>query len=186
MRIMIDNARLLSFPVHVAMSRRPPSEKGWLAHYRELIGTWTRRSGSRHDAEDAAHDVVANMLRNGDGAVLDPKAYLYGASQNRLNGEVRRQLRREVIALDELPDADHPAHEDPDSALRAGQLADALKAALAELPLKCQQVFLWNKLEGYTQAEIAGKLGLTQSTVEKHMKRALGHIQKRLQDHAPH
>ncbi len=168
------------------MSRRPPSEKGWLAHYRELIGTWTRRSGSRHDAEDAAQDVVANMLRNGDGAVLDPKAYLYGASQNRLNGEVRRQLRREVIALDDLPDADHPAHEDPESALRAAQLADALKTALTELPLKCQQVFLWNKLEGYTQAEIAGKLGLTQSTVEKHMKRALSHIQKRLQDHAPH
>jgi RNA polymerase sigma-70 factor (ECF subfamily) len=168
------------------MSRRPSSEKGWLAHYRELIGTWTRRSGSRQDAEDAAHDVVANMLRNGDAAVLDPKAYLYGASQNRLKGEIRRQSRRVEVSLDELPDAEHPAQADPDSAIRAAQLADALKAALAELPLKVQQVFLWNKLEGYTQAEIARKLGLTQSTVEKHMKRALSHIHDRWQDHAPH
>lgn len=168
------------------MSRRPPSDKGWLAHYRELIGTWTRRSGSRQDAEDAAHDVVANMLRNGDAAVLDPKAYLYGASQNRLKGEMRRQSRREQLSLDELTDAEHPVQSDPESAIRAAQLADALKRALAELPLKCQQVFLWNKLEGYTQAEIAQKLGLTQSTVEKHMKRALSHIHDRLQDHAPH
>ncbi|EJO29082.1 RNA polymerase sigma factor [Achromobacter marplatensis] len=168
------------------MSRPPPSDKGWLAHYRELIGTWTRRGSSRPDAEDAAHDVVANMLRNGDAAVLDPKAYLYGASQNRLNGEIRRQSRREQVSLDELPDAEHPVQSDPESAIRAAQLADALKAALAELPLKCRQVFLWNKLEGYTQAEIAQKLGLTQSSVEKYMRRALAHIHDRLQDHAPH
>ncbi|CAB3655747.1 RNA polymerase sigma factor [Achromobacter pestifer] len=168
------------------MSRHPPSDKGWLAHYCELIGAWTRRGGSRHDAEDAAHDVVANMLRNGDATVLDPKAYLYGASQNRLNGEIRRQARRDQVSLDELPDAEHPVQSDPESSIRAAQLADALKAALTELPVKCQQVFLWNKLEGYTQAEIAQKLGLTQSTVEKHMRRALAHIHDRLQDHAPH
>ena len=56
----------------------------------------------------------------------------------------------------------------------------AAQLALAELPLKCQQVFLWNKLEGYTQAEIAQKLGLTQSAVEKHMMTAL----KRLAEHS--
>lgn len=184
---MIDNAGLPPRCCHrLPMSRRPSFDKGWLAHYRELIGSWTRRGASRHDAEDAAHDVVANMLRNGDAAVLDPKAYLYGASQNRLNGEIRRQSRREQVSLDELPDAEHPVQSDPESAIRAAQLADALKVALAELPLKCQQVFLWNKLEGYTQAEIAQKLGLTQSTVEKHMRRALAHIHDRLQDHAPH
>ncbi|MNT85961.1 putative RNA polymerase sigma factor FecI [compost metagenome] len=103
-----------------------------------------------------------------------------------MNGEIRRQSRREQVSLDELPDAEHPVQSDPESAIRASQLADALKAALAELPLKCRQVFLWNKLEGYTQAEIAQKLGLTQSTVEKHMRRALAHIHDRLQDHAPH
>ncbi|MFY3432554.1 sigma-70 family RNA polymerase sigma factor [Achromobacter mucicolens] len=184
---MIDNATLSACDfLLLSMSRPPPSEKGWLAHYRELIGTWTRRSTSRHDAEDAAQDVVANMLRNGESAVLDPKAYLYGASQNRLNGEFRRQARREVLSLDALSDAEHPVQADPESSIRAAQLADALKSALAELPLKCQQVFLWNKLEGFTQAEIAEKLGLTQSMVEKHMKRALTHIHDRLQDHAPH
>lgn len=128
------------------MPGRPSSNKGWLAHYRELIGAWTRRGASRHDAEDAAQDVVANMLRNGDAAVLDPKAYLYGASQNRLNGEFRRQSRHEQVSLDELPDAEHPVQSDPESAIRASQLVDALKTALADLPLKCQQVFCGTSL----------------------------------------
>lgn len=126
------------------------------------------------------------MLRNGDAGVLDSKAYLYGASQNRLNDEFRRQSRHEPLGLDDLTDAGAALPLDPEVALRTAQLADALKRALAELPLKPRQVFLWNKLEGYTQAEIAEKLGLTQSSVEKHMRRALTHIHDRLQDHAPH
>lgn len=168
------------------MSRSPPAPKGWLTYYRGLIGTWTKRGASSPDAEDAAHDVVVNLLQKGDAAVLDAKAYLYGASQNRLAGEFRRQRRSEAVSLDSLTDDQHPVSDDLESAIRGAQLAQALKIALLELPLKCQQVFLWNKIEGYTQEEIAQKLGLSQSMVEKHMKRALRHLQERLQNHAPH
>ncbi|NYT68860.1 RNA polymerase sigma factor [Pusillimonas noertemannii] len=168
------------------MSRRSSPPKGWLAHYRELMGVWAQRNSAPRDAEDAAHDVVVNLLKNGDAAVLDQKAYLYGASQNRLAGEFRRQRRNETVSLDALAEEDHPLLHDPESAIRTAQLMQALKLALSELPLKSQQVFLWNKIEGYTQEEIAQKLGLTQSMVEKHMKRALRHIQDKLQSYAPH
>lgn len=168
------------------MSRSPTSKKGWLAHYRELMGTWTQRGSVSAVAEDAVHDVVVNLLQNGDAVVLDSKAYLYGASQNRLAGEFRRQRRNELISMDALAEDEHPLIDDPESAIRASQLAQALKLALSELPLKCQHVFLWNKIEGYTQEEIAQKLGLSQSMVEKYMKRALRHIQEKLQDYAPH
>ncbi|KAA0889193.1 sigma-70 family RNA polymerase sigma factor [Pusillimonas sp. ANT_WB101] len=168
------------------MSRSPTSHKGWLTYYRGLIGTWTKRSSSPHDAEDAAHDVVVNLLQKGDAAVLDSKSYLYGASQNRLVGEFRRQRRSERISMDALAEDEQPLSDDPESAIRAAQLAEALKLALLELPLKCQQVFLWNKIEGYTQEEVAQKLGLSQSMVEKHMKRTLRHIQEKLQGYAPH
>lgn len=165
-------------------SRQPPAH-GWLAYYRGLIGGWTRRNERRPEAEDAAQDVVANLLRNGDEAVVDAKAYLYGATRLRLTGELRRQSVRERIALDDLPEADHPQQADPEADVRATQLADALKRALAELPIRTQQVFLWHKLEGYTHAEIAAKLGLSHSAIEKHMRRALSHIHQRLQAYAP-
>lgn len=46
--------------------------------------------------------------------------------------------------------------------------------------------FLVNKIEGYTQEEIARKLQLTPSSVEKYMKRAMRHLQEKLQNYAPH
>lgn len=168
------------------MSHRHSTSKGWLAHYRELMGGWARRNSQPSDAEDAAHDAVVRLLHNGDAGVLDPRAYLHTASQNRLVGEIRRQRRAAIVSFEELSEDDHPVVLDADGAIRAEQLLGALRRALDELPLKTRQVFLWNKIEGYTQAEIAQKLGLTSSMVEKHMKRALQHIQKKLQNHAPH
>lgn len=156
-------------------------------HYRELIGTWARRNSLPQDAEDAAQDTAANLLSGGEQtAVLDHKSYLYRAANNRLISEIRRQARHPLQPLDQLAPHEHPASDGPEAALQAAELARALRSALQELPPKCQQVFLWNKLEGYTQSEIAHKLGLTQSMVEKHMKRALRHLQEKLQNYASH
>jgi len=166
------------------MSRPRPFDKGWLAHYRELIGTWARGNALTHDADDAAQDSIAHILANERAAVLDRKAYLFRCARNRLVSEIRRQARGNFLSLEALAEDEQPVADDPDATLRADELARALKTALAELPLKSQQVFLWNKIEGYTQEEIARRLELTPSMVEKHMKRALSHLRDRLRHHA--
>lgn len=168
------------------MSSRPTSKKTWLAHYSGLIGSWAKRSSLPQDAEDAAQDSIEGLLRGEHAAALDQKAYLYRSAQNQLISEIRRQSRQELVALQDLHEDEHPVQPGPDSDLRMAQLSQALRDALQELPLKCQQVFLWNKIEGYTQKEIAEKLDLTPSSVEKYMKRALRHLQKKLQNYAPH
>ena len=168
------------------MSRHPASKKGWLALYSGLIGSWAKRSSAPQDAEDAAQDSIEGLLRGEHAAALDQKAYLYRSAQNQLISEIRRQARQEFLPLHELHEDQHPVQSGPDSDLRMEQLSRAMQQALQELPLKCQQVFLWNKIEGYTQKEIAQKLGLTPSSVEKYMKRALKHLQEKLQNYAPH
>lgn len=168
------------------MSRPPASKKGWLAHYGALIGAWAKGNSQPQDAEDAAQDAIETALRGDHTAVLDQKSYLYRTAQNRLISDIRRQSRHDVLPLHDLTEDEHPSLHDPDAALRTAELTRALHAALQELPLKCQQVFLWNKIEGYSQEEIARTLGLTPSSVEKYMKRALLHLQERLHTHAPH
>ena len=168
------------------MSRPPAPKKGWLPHYSGLIGAWAKRNALPQDAEDAVQDSIEGLLRGEHAAALDQKAYLYRTAQNRLVSEIRRQARYEVLPLHELNEDEHPLQPDSDVALRTAELAQALRIALSELPLKCQQVFLWNKIEGYTQEEIARKLQLTPSSVEKYMKRALRHLQDNLQSYAPH
>ena len=69
--------------------------------------------------------------------------------------------------------------------MHAIQLADAIERALAELPLNCRRVFIWQKIEGLTQQEIATRLGLSKNMVEKYMIRTLRHLRDRLDASAP-
>ncbi len=168
------------------MSRPPPSTKGWLAYYSELVNTWAKRSSSRQDAEDATHDSIVQLLAMDATAIDNPRGYLHRSVRNRLTDVHRRDQVLNVLSLDDLQEADHPLLTDPDAHARTAQLLASLKEALAELPLKCRQVFLWHKLEGYTQEEIAQRLGISVSMVEKYMIRAARHLRNRLQHYASH
>lgn len=153
--------------------------KGFLDHYHELVGTWTRKLRSRHQAEDLAHDAFVRVLESEQSAVEQPRAYLHQAARNIAVDGYRREDRRQSLeqqAMDLAP----PSTEDPEAYLNALQLADSVERALAELPLNCRKVFIWQKLEGLTQAEIAERMGLTRNMVEKYMIRTLRHLREHL------
>lgn len=168
------------------MSRSSAPKRGWLAHYGELVAVWSKWTGNRQDAEDATQDVVVRALESDAGAWLNSRAYMHRSVHNRLVDGYRRSSVLHTVPLHELDEADHPLVQGPDAQAGAAELLAALKAALASLPLKCRQVFLLHRLEGYTQEEIAKKLGISVSMVEKHMIRASKHLRKELQNHAPH
>ena len=50
-----------------------------------------------------------------------------------------------------------------------------LQRALSELPAACRECFLLRKLDGLSHLEIADRLEISRSMVEKHMVRALLH-----------
>lgn len=57
-----------------------------------------------------------------------------------------------------------------------------LRDAVAELPERTQQIFRLNRLEGLTYAEVARRLGISDSSVQKHLAKALAHVMRRLQE----
>lgn len=153
--------------------------KGFLDHYHELIGTWTRKLRNRQQAEDLAHDAFVRVLESGQDEVEQPRAYLHQTARNIAVDGYRREDRRQSLeqqALDLSPSVD----DDPEAYMSALQLADRIERALAELPLNCRKVFVWQKLEGLTQAEIAERMGLTKNMVEKYMIRTLRHLREHL------
>lgn len=159
----------------------------WLQYYQELLRTWTRRTGSRQDAEDATHDVLAMALEGKiKTSLVHPKGFLHRCVRNRLTDQHRRGNILDTLPLHHLHEDDQPAVDDPDSHIRHTQLLDSLTEALAELPLKCRQVFIWQKLEGYSQEEIAKRLDISVNMVQKYMIRALHHLRDRLQDYSPY
>ncbi len=166
------------------MSRPPASSKGWLAHYSELLVAWRRKNPQ--DGEDAMQDAVVGMLENGLTTIKNPRAYL---ARSTANGLVDRYRHRGVLGLrplDELGEDDHPAIQDSQASIYTKEVLDALMAALQELPLSCQKVYIRHRLEGWSHAEIAADMGISRSMVEKHMNRALLHIHERLQKYSPY
>lgn len=153
--------------------------KGFLDHYHELIGTWTRKLRNRQQAEDLAHDAFVRVLESAQGEVEQPRAYLHQTARNIAVDGFRREDRRQSLELQAL-ELSPSIDDDPEAYMNALQLADSVERALAELPLNCRRVFIWQKLEGLTQAEIAERMGLTKNMVEKYMIRTLRHLREHL------
>ncbi|AGN77881.1 MULTISPECIES: sigma-70 family RNA polymerase sigma factor [Pseudomonas] len=161
------------------MTQTVSGHKGFLDHYHELIGTWTRKLRSRQQAEDLAHDAFVRVLENPREQVEQPRAYLHQTARNLAVDGLRREDRRQALALEAI-DNGTTGSDDPEAYVHALELADSVERALAELPLNCRQVFIWQKLEGLTQAEIAERMGLSKNMVEKYMIRTLRHLREHL------
>ncbi|HEC54836.1 MAG TPA: sigma-70 family RNA polymerase sigma factor [Gammaproteobacteria bacterium] len=165
------------------MIPQPPRRTGFFEHYEELIRTWTRRLRNRQEAEDLAHDTFVRVLEAKSVQVEQPRAYLHQTARNIAVDAYRREDRREAMELGALDQT--PPSGDPEHFMHAIQLADSIEQALAELPLNCRKIFIWQKIEGLTQQEIAERLGLSKNMVEKYMIRTLRHLRDRLDAMAP-
>ena len=64
-------------------------------------------------------------------------------------------------------------------------LAKELSVALEQLPEKCKEVFLLNKVEGKKQKEIALELGISVKAVEKHIATAKVKLREQLEKKFP-
>ena len=110
--------------------------------------------------------------------VPEPRAYLFVATRNLALDRLRRS-RTEARAdtpLTALPDPS----PSPEDAATSRQRLKLLVAALNELPAATRAVFLMARVDGLPHREIAMRLGISVSMVEKHIMRAVGHTRERL------
>lgn len=141
-----------------------------------------RLVGSETVAEDVFQDAFLNLLGAApDAGIHQPRSYLTRTVRNLAIDHLRRKKLQEryFVSLDvaqsvpsETPDAEQSA---------AYRLAvERLGEAIDELPPKCRQVFVLHKFDGLSYREIAKKLGISASMVEKHMIKAIAHCRDHL------
>jgi RNA polymerase sigma-70 factor (ECF subfamily) len=152
-------------------------------HGRDLQRFLTRRLGCAETAKDLAQDTFLRLLQASPGqALLNPRAFLFRIAANLVIDYHRRQQHRTT-----LPDTDVPADApDPCPSLEtvvwSKQQVALLKQSIEELPPKCRQVFLLIKFHHLTHSEVATRLGISRSTVVKHMVKAVDYCRHRVQD----
>lgn len=142
--------------------------------HRSWLLTWLRRNlASAERAEDLSQDTFVRLLgRDELPAPRQPRAFLMAVAKGLLFDHFRRSALEQAY-LEELmlvPEAEHPSPEDLHLILEDLKAIDRL---LGKLSSKARAAFLYNRLDGLSHAEIAGKLGVSVPRVRQYLAQGM-------------
>ncbi|QLE01264.1 RNA polymerase sigma-70 factor [Galbibacter sp. BG1] len=125
-------------------------------------------------AEDCVQDVFTDLWRRGEELeISNHKAYLFQAVKYQCAKQLKKQSRfTSMFGLGEIFSHQSEVDESLLALERQKMLSEVLRQ-IDLLPEKCQMVFRLSKLEQKSNKEIASELGITTSTVENHINKAL-------------
>ncbi len=151
--------------------------------YTPALRRYFRKRESRPaDIDDLIQEVFTRVAkRTGDDEIQQPEAYLLRAASNVWRDFLRKK-QTHLASVHEEFDDEQLLHgsESPEHMLQGQQAVEAVIAALNELPERSRQVFVLCRVEGMRQRQVASRLGVSVSSVEKHMIRAVAHLADRL------
>jgi RNA polymerase sigma-70 factor (ECF subfamily) len=160
----------------------------YLARREALRRYFALRLGSAEAAEDLVQDIYFKVTAGAHAEdIANPAGFLYRLGTNLMLDRLkqqRRAARREqgwveanAVTLGGEAVAQAPQ---ADEAMASRQRYQAMLAALEDLTPACRRAFRLHKLQGLSHAETAQALGVSKSTVEKHVSAALKHLIARL------
>lgn len=155
-------------------------------YYSGLVVYANQFLSSRANAEDIVHDVFTSLWEKR--AVITPdfylKGYLFTAVRNRCLNYIEHQRIQTEYQKSLLAKGDIGGSLTWEYFVES-ELSQLIEEALDKLPPQQKKVFLMNRFENKTAAEIAAELGISPRTVEKHIEKALQSLRKNLKDYLP-
>lgn len=159
----------------------------YLERREDLKRYFTLRLGSAEAAEDLVQDIYFKVSAGTDETIVNPAAFLFRLGANLMLDRLKQQRRAQArdrgwaetqsVSLGGEEVADAPP---ADEAMASRQRLERMLEALNELSPACRRAFQLHKLEGLSHAQTAAEMGVSKSTIEKHISAALKHLLKRL------
>jgi RNA polymerase sigma-70 factor (ECF subfamily) len=158
------------------------------AYRRELCGSAERITLSTEIAEEVVQDVFLAIWtgRSHWNITTSLGAYLHRAVHNVATRAATSRTRGgassgELTAASRSePERFHDQAPNPEVLAERVALAEAVSAAVDDMPVRAREVFLLSRGKELTNREIAVRLGLSTKTVESHMNRAFSVLRDRL------
>ena len=146
--------------------------------YLELLRYLSRKTNDPHAAADLAQESITRVLTiQASGELIsNARALLFRIANNLLTDQYRQRHIREHENIDTLEQADMPAipsYQQPEEIMSATQTYQAYSQTIEALPPRCREAFILHVLDGLPQADVAEKMGISRSMVEKHIVRAI-------------
>lgn len=144
------------------------------------VRSWLRlhaASLNAADVDDLIQESYARLWKSQFSEVTHARAYFYTIVRNLLAEWARRARVVPMERMGEIEALRIISEEPgPERRLSARQELERLMEIIATLPDQCRRAFQLRKFDGLSQREIAGVMGITEKTVEKHLAKALMRI----------
>jgi RNA polymerase sigma factor (sigma-70 family) len=157
--------------------------------YREnnaaLLRFIATKLGSTQEAKEVVQEAYVRLLGlSNRAAVSYLRAFLFKTAANLATDRLRERTRRGHLM--DLANAELPVFElSPERQIDGEQALQRLHDAIAELPVKCREVFLLYRLEGLRAQEIAIRVGIQERMVWLYIARALEYLRGRVEGPTP-
>lgn len=147
-----------------------------------LVRYFLRRVPDAAEAEDMVQEVFLRLIRRGGVGELEKlDAYVFETAASVITDRARKDRTRRSAAHDSFDQDRHGGVDfSPEHVLINREQLQRVSAILLELPERTRVIFVLRRLEGLRYQEIAARLGISVSAVEKHVARAMAHLMRRL------
>ncbi|MBI5915127.1 MAG: sigma-70 family RNA polymerase sigma factor [Bacteroidetes bacterium] len=159
----------------------PTYRELFYAHARHVRNFLFYKGASATEAEDLAQETFLRLWRDCAKVPVEKvKGYLFAVAGNlfldeKKHGQVVLRFQRQAQPAEA---ADGNPHFD----LETRELQDRLEKAIAQLPENQRIVFLMNRMDKMTYAQIAEHLDLSVKAIEKRMHQALVELRQILRN----
>ena len=135
------------------------------------------------DVDDIAQEAFIRAFRAEQKQNIEhPKAYLYRTARNLA---FKKLTKKSHLMTTFIEDSCGPgvlkSEEDLEKQIGTLEKLERVKYAISNLPPQCQRVFIMRKVYGFSQKEISRQLGISTSTVEKHVIAGLKKIRNHIE-----
>lgn len=143
--------------------------------YRQLGNYLKRFLKQPEDIEDVVQDAFLKSIEAAaKGEVRYPSAYLYTAARNLAINKLTRNYTELYDFIEYFPSDMTALYS---SALEEDMVVlerySRFCRVVSQLPKQCRKVIVLRKVYGYSQNEVAEMLGISVSTVEKHLVKGM-------------
>src|SRR4051794_217435 len=148
----------------------------WLARHilphEPELRSWLRgKAVAGFEVDDVVQETYAQLagLASVD-HIETPRAYAFQTARSLILRHIRRGRIAPMEAIDDtLFDVTANGDPSPEQQVTARQELRCVAEIIDGLPIRCREAFLLRRIDGLSQRHVAVRMGIAESTVEKHV-----------------